>query len=276
MNVNLQDSAIVQQFKQHCSLSEKEKVLLLELEQNPIKVNAGDIIWQENSKVDQFCTISQGWAYSFRNLGDGSRQILKVYLPGDIIGMRDFAFSNRLAGVAMIDDGIVSPFSHEHLLKIFRKSTALTAGLFAIACRQQAILTERLIYLARRTAQQRLAHFLYEMFLRLERIGAVNNGRFRLPLSQEQLGDILGLSAVHVSRTFTAFREEGLVLRDRHRVTLPDPEALALVAEFDGSYLNDAVPALFFDRAWQSHMLAGTAAWNEETMPGKPRTSSAD
>ncbi|SFH90008.1 cAMP-binding domain of CRP or a regulatory subunit of cAMP-dependent protein kinases [Modicisalibacter xianhensis] len=274
--MNLQDSAIVQQFQQHCSLTEEEKVLLLELEQNPLKVNAGDIIWQENSKVDQFCTISQGWAYSFRNLGDGSRQILKVYLPGDIIGMRDFAFSNRLAGVAMIEEGIVSHFSHEHLLKIFRHSTALTAGLFAIACRQQAVLTERLIYLARRTAQQRLAHFLYEMYLRLGRIGAADEGRFRLPLSQEQLGDILGLSAVHVSRTFTAFREDGLVLRDRHRVTLPDPEALAQLAEFDGGYLNDAVPALFFDREWQSHMLAGPTARSDEQMPGKSKAASAD
>ncbi|MFC3294261.1 Crp/Fnr family transcriptional regulator [Modicisalibacter luteus] len=274
--MNLQDSAIVQQFLQHCSLSEEEKVLLLELEQNPIKASAGDIIWQENSKVDQFCTISQGWAYSFRNLGDGSRQILKVYLPGDIIGMRDFAFSNRLAGVAMIEDGVVSPFSHEHLLRIFRSSTALTAGLFAIVCRQQAMLTERLINLARRTAQQRLAHFLYEMYLRLERIGAVNNGRFRLPLSQEQLGDVLGLSAVHVSRTFTAFREEGLVLRDRHRVALLDPEALAQLSEFDGTYLNDAVPALFFDREWQSHMLAGTPIKNEEMVPVKSPSAQAD
>lgn len=253
--MNFQDSAFVRQFQRYYALSDDEKALLFDLARNPIQVSAGEIIWQEDAKADQFCIISQGWAYSFRNLGDGSRQILKVYLPGDVIGMRDFAFSQRLAGVAMIEDGAIYPFSYQHLLQVFRSSTALTAGLFAIACRQQAMLTERLIYLGRRTAQQRLAHFLYEMYLRLDRIGEVDQGRFCLPLSQEQLGDVLGLSAVHISRTFTAFREEGLVLRDRHCVTLPDSEALARVAEFDGGYLNDTIPSLFLDREWQERTI---------------------
>ncbi|MEC9482466.1 MAG: Crp/Fnr family transcriptional regulator, partial [Halomonas sp.] len=172
------------------------------------------------------------------------------FLPGDIIGLREFAFSQRLASVSMIDSGAICHFPHRRLLEIFRTSTLLTAVFFAVASRQQAMLTERLVNLARRTAQQKLAHFLYEMYQRLSHTGSVENGRFRLPLSQEQLGDTLGLSSVHISRTFTLFREKGLVLRERHRVTLSDPEALAKVAEFDGCYLNDNVRPLFLDHEW--------------------------
>lgn len=242
-----QDSCIIRHFRHFCELSSADKSLLHELENSPTGVQAGQSLWQENDKASEFCTISHGWAYSYRNLSDGSRQILEVFLPGDIVGLREFAFSQRLAGVMMIDDGTVCHFPHRRLTEIFRQSDTLTSILFAIASRQQALLTERLVSLARRSAHEKLAHFLYEMYLRLLQTGAYDDGHFRLPLSQEQIADALGLSTVHVSRTFSAFREEGLVLRERHKVTLLDPDALARVAEFDSRYLHDSVRPLFFD-----------------------------
>ena len=86
------------------------------------------------------------------------------------------------------------------------------------------------------------------MYLRLLQTGATDDGHFCLPLSQEQIADALGLSTVHVSRTFSAFREAGLVLRERHKVTLLDPDALARVAQFDSRYLHDSVRPLFSDQ----------------------------
>ncbi|TDX24804.1 CRP-like cAMP-binding protein [Modicisalibacter xianhensis] len=248
--MSLQPSLIIRQFSQYCMLSTEDKEILLSLEQYPIRVSAGQTIWLEGAQPDQFFTVREGWAFSFRTLNDGSRQILKIYLPGDIIGMRDFSFSQRLAGVAMITNGVLCPFNHQQLLSIFHRSGNLTVGFFAIASRQQAMLTERMICLAQRTAQQRLAHFLYEMYLRLKRIGAEKDGQFLLPLSQEQIGEVVGLSAVHVSRTFTAFREEGIVRRERHQVYLPDPGVLAALAEFEGEYLNNEVPPEFLTQQW--------------------------
>lgn len=242
-----EDSCIVRLFNNYCALSVEEKRLLHTLEESPIEVQAGQVLWQECDKASEFCTISKGWAYSFRNLGNGSRQILEIYLPGDVIGMREFAFSQRLTGLAMIDDGVICYFPHRRLTEIFRTSTKLTAVLFAITSRHQALLTERLVNLARRSAQQRLAHFIYEMYERLNQTSAVNGGHFRLPLSQEQIGDALGLTSVHVSRTFTSFREQELVLRERHRICLPNPKALAEVAEFDDRYLNDSLRPLSDD-----------------------------
>nr|WP_297460722.1 Crp/Fnr family transcriptional regulator [uncultured Halomonas sp.] len=242
-----QDSCIVRHFRHFGRLSETDKELLQELEKSPTEVQAGQSLWLENDQASEFCTISRGWAYSYRHLGDGSRQILEVFLPGDIVGLREFAFSQRLAGLMMIDDGVICYFPHQRLADVFQQSLTLTSVLFAIASRQQALLTERLVSLARRSAHEKLAHFLYEMYLRLLQTGAIDDGHFRLPLSQEQIADVLGLSTVHVSRTFSAFREEGLVLRERHKVTLLDTDALARVAQFDSRYLHDSVRPLFSD-----------------------------
>ncbi len=239
-----EDSCIIRLFSSYCALSEEDRRLLHRLEESPIETRAGQVLWKECDKASEFCTISKGWAYSFRNMDDGSRQILELFLPGDIIGMREFAFSQRLTGLAMIDDGMVCHFPHRHLVDLFSTSTTLTAVLFAIVSRHQALLTERLVNLARRSAQQRLAHFIYEIYERLNQTGSFNGGHFRLPLSQEQIGDALGLSSVHVSRTFTSFRKQQLVLRERHRVYLPNPQALAEVADFDNRYLNDSLKAI--------------------------------
>lgn len=237
-------SCIIRHFSHYCSLTEEEKQLLDSLEQSPTPIKAGALLWEAGASANEFCTIRSGWAFSFRHLENGDRQILEVFLPGDIIGLREFAFSQRLDSVRMISDGVVCHFPHRRMLEIFRQSLTLTSVLFAISSRQQALLTERLVNIARRTARQKMAHFLHEMYLRLRQTNRDIGGQFRLPLSQEQLADILGLSPVHVSRTFSALSEEGLVFRDRHHVTIPDLDALATEGEFDDCYLTDSVRPL--------------------------------
>jgi CRP-like cAMP-binding protein len=242
-------SCIIKHFSHYCSLTDDEKQLLTSLEESPTDIKAGTLLWEMGSPANEFCTLKSGWAYSYRHLENGDRQILEVFLPGDIIGLREFAFSERLENVRMIDDGVICHFPHKRMLDLFRRSLPLTAVMFAIGSRQQALMTERLVTLARRTARQKMAHFLYEMYLRLRQTNPNISGQFRLPLSQEQLADVLGLSPVHVSRTFTALSDDELVFRDRHHLVIPDLDALAGEAQFDECYLTDNVRPLLDESA---------------------------
>lgn len=237
-------SCIIKHFSHYCSLTEEEKKLLITLENSPTEIKSGTLLWEMGDAANEFCTLKSGWAYSYRHLENGNRQILEIFLPGDIIGLREFAFSQRLENVRLIDDGVICHFPHKCMLDIFRQSLTLTSVMFAIGSRQQALLTERLVNLARRSARQKVAHFLHEMYLRLRQTNVDISSQFRLPLSQEQLADIFGLSPVHVSRTFTALSEDGLVFRDRHHVTIPDLAALATEGKFDDCYLADNVRPL--------------------------------
>ncbi|MCA1772830.1 MAG: Crp/Fnr family transcriptional regulator [Halomonas sp.] len=238
-------SCIIKHFSHYCSLTEDEKQLLDSLEDSPTNIKQGALLWKMGDEANEFCTLRSGWAYSYRHMENGDRQILEVFLPGDIIGLREFSFSQRLENVRMINDGVICHFPHRRMLELFRQSLPLTSVMFAIGSRQQALLTERLVNLARRNARQKMAHFLHEMYLRLRQTNDDIGGEFRLPLSQEQLADILGLSPVHVSRTFSALSEDGLVFRDRHNVTIPNLDALSVEGEFDAAYLTDNLRPLF-------------------------------
>lgn len=242
--MSLIDTIVMQGLSTQGVLSPEDKALLLGLELSPRYISANEILWDEGAEADLFCVVKEGWAYSYRNLKNGSKQILKFYLPGDIIGIRDFGFTRRLASAAMINKGVICPFSYQQLFKLFGRSS-LAAGIVATATRQQAQLSERLIYLGKYSAHEQLAHFLYEIYVRLKRINAVKDNSFLMPLTQELISDALGMSPVHVSRTFSMLREEGLVIRDRQHVMLPDPEALARLVEFNDSYIDEYLPPSF-------------------------------
>lgn len=238
------DTIVMRVLSTQGALSPEDKALLLGLELSPRYVSANEVLWLESADADMFCVLKEGWAYSYRNLKNGSKQILKFYLPGDIIGIRDFGFTRRLAGVAMINEGVIFPFSYQQLFELFGRSN-LAVGIMATATRQQAQLSERLIYLGKYSAHEQLAHFLYEIYLRLKRINAVEDNSFLMPLTQELISDALGMTPVHVSRTFSMLREEGLVIRDRQHVKLLDPEALARLVEFNDSYIDELLPPSF-------------------------------
>ncbi|CEP36484.1 MULTISPECIES: Crp/Fnr family transcriptional regulator [Halomonadaceae] len=242
--MSLIDTVVMRGLSTQGALSQEDKALLLGLELSPRYMSASEVLWQESEDADLFCVVKEGWAYSYRNLKNGSKQILKFYLPGDIIGIRDFGFTRRLASAAMINKGVICPFSYQQLFELFGRSS-LAAGIVATATRQQAQLSERLIYLGKYSAHEQLAHFLYEIYLRLKRIKAVRDNSFFMPLTQELISDALGMSPVHVSRTFSMLRDEGLVIRNRQHVKLPDPEALARLVEFNDSYIDEFLPPSF-------------------------------
>ncbi|MAM57588.1 MAG: Crp/Fnr family transcriptional regulator [Salinicola sp.] len=223
-----QEGCIARHFSHYGKLSENDRRQLDALESASTSVAKGQVLWHEGDTARDFCALQSGWAYSFRHLEGGARHILEIYLPGDVIGLHEFPFKQRLSSVAMLEDGEIRSIANRQLLNLFRESTRITSACFAACSYQQAVLSERLVHLSRRSARQRVAYLLFEIGCRLRR----NNDetlreRFRLPLSQQQLADALGLSPVHVSRTLTAFRQEGLLKLARGWVHMLDMQALA-------------------------------------------------
>lgn len=165
--------------------------------------------------------IVSGWAARVRILADGRRQFLSFLLPGDLIGMcrqpNPIAVSTV---VALTELSVCTPPAPD-------RSPAL-ANAYAISMAlEEGYLLAQITRLGRFHAQERITDLLLELNERLTMNGMAYNGRFEVPLTQEMLGDALGLTSVHVNRMLQAARQQGdLTWRDR-QVVLPDPEALA-------------------------------------------------
>jgi CRP-like cAMP-binding protein len=108
---------------------------------------------------------------------------------------------------------------------------------FAIKCLEECLVFCRPTWRST-SARQRVAHFLLELLTRLQVIGLADEHSFRMPVTQELIGDALGLSVPHVNRTLRQLRQDELVRIEEHMVILQDAEALAALADFEKSYLS--------------------------------------
>lgn len=227
-------SCIVHQFERFVALTEHEQQLLSRLEQDPRVFDADQEMAAAGSDADKFFTLSRGWACAIRTLADGQRQVLDIFLPGQIIGLREISFSRNLSEIRSLTDVVACPFPRKRLTEIFDAAPRLTDLFFLIMAREQSMLIERVINIGRRNAAERLAHFLVEIQTRL----AIRSLAFTLPMNQTLIADALSLSSVHVSRTFKQLRELGFVENQNGDINIIDLDGLIDFSGFDRSYLE--------------------------------------
>lgn len=132
--------------------------------------------------------------------------------------------------------------SFEEIAAIFRDHPRLAIALFWSTAREAALSGEHLADVGWRSASERLAHFLLEIATRLASIGLSDGRTFDLPLTQAKLADVLGLSIPHVNRMLRRLREEGHIEMSGPRIRILDRAALAVLADFDDSYLTCLPP----------------------------------
>jgi CRP-like cAMP-binding protein len=101
-----------------------------------------------------------------------------------------------------------------------------------------SIYREWIMNIGRRNARTRVAHLLCEFAARLDAQGAAPGQPYKLPMSQTQLGDALGLTAVHVNRTIKGLVKDGLVTQDHRIIAFPAWDILKVEADFDSGYLQ--------------------------------------
>ncbi|BCM85787.1 Crp/Fnr family transcriptional regulator [Methylobacterium indicum] len=182
--------------------------------------------------------ILAGWVCRYKQLADGSRQIMSFLLPGDLCDLNIFLLRRMDHALGTLTPVTVAKISRDLLDRMLNADPRLTRALWWEVLVTAAIHREWLVNIGRRSALERLAHLLCEIFLRQRAVGRAQDGRCELPITQVELADALGLSAVHVNRTLRELRQAGLIdWRDKSLV-LPDLDALTALARFDPDYLH--------------------------------------
>ncbi len=226
-------SCIVDRFTQFAVLGAEEIALLSELELDPRSYAAGTVLCKAGSTATQLFTLVKGWAGIVRHFADGRRQVLDLYLPGQIMRLRELGSEQAQSDLLAFTDIVACPFPRERIDELLARPRLAGALLLTLTA-EQGLLTERITNVARRPALERMAHFLLELRTRL----GAETGAFELPLTQDVIGDMLGLSSVHVSRTLGRLRRLGLVHMADGQVRLLDIGALETLSGFQVGYLS--------------------------------------
>ena len=220
------------------SLSAREVAILAELQVPTRPVRRHGEIVSEGRKYVELYVLLEGIAIRYRVSHTGRRQVFNIVLPGDLIGFPACFFEGALFSIAALEDAQLSSIPMSRLLALFQRHPRLAAILLWQFSCEAAMYTEHLNDLGRRSAVERVAHFLLEFLIRLQAIGRAKERSFTMPLTQEVIGDLLGLSGTHVNRSLRQLRDDRLVSIDGRSVVIEDFEGLAAIADFEKSYIS--------------------------------------
>jgi len=201
-----------------------------------------DIIREGEMPAGVFVVIA-GHACRYKILSDGSRQILDFMFPGDKTELYSLLLKASDHGIFTLGPTTIARIDRDRLIAEMFDHPHVTVALWWNALQREAILRERITAIGRRDAYARVAHLLCEMFERLALVGETVDHNYKLPVTQAELGDALGLSEVYANRMLRRLQNEKLIVSDRRILRIPDLDALKVAAAFDARYLHlDGAP----------------------------------
>ena len=191
----------------------------------------------EAERADNLLIVASGWAYRYTCAPDGGRQLTALLVPGDVANLDMLLFERVAYSVRTLTDVTVVALPRKQALALVDEHPGIAHTFTGLAMIENAIASKWMLSLGRRSAHARIAHLLCEIAIRVG-IEGENDVTFPFPLRQEQIGDVLGLTNVHVNRTVRQLRKDGLIQLCDRVLTIPDLAALRYVAGFDPSYLH--------------------------------------
>ncbi|WP_158808823.1 Crp/Fnr family transcriptional regulator [Beijerinckia sp. L45] len=218
-------------------LSPSDRLVLEEISTGGETHEAGILLAQAGDALEGIFVVVEGLACSFKLRSDGARQITAYLVPGDFCDV-DVAPQIMDHCFGTLSACRIAKVSRETLRQVKQGRPAVAEALHISALVDEATLREWLMNIGRRSAEERIAHLFCELSTRMQAVGLVEDNSFRLPLTQFDLGDTLGLSYVHVNRTLQVLRQQGLIVLRGKTLTILDAAGLKALAEFNPGYLR--------------------------------------
>jgi CRP-like cAMP-binding protein len=182
--------------------------------------------------------VREGWACRYKTLPDGRRQVVDFLIPGDLCDLDIYILGRIDHSIGAVTALEIVEIPPEELQAIADSHPQITRALWWQELVSKSCHREWIVNVGARSAVARIAHLLCEMFLRVESIGGAQDRSCMFPLTQRDLADATGLTAVHVNRTLQRLRERGLISLQQRVLTIPDLAALMEAGEFNPDYLH--------------------------------------
>lgn len=227
----------------------EQEVVMVERTCGPARqVRAKADIIREGERPEGLHVLLDGWACRFKLLPDGRRQIAGLVLPGDVCDLDSLYAQRSDYGVATLTACTVASIDRAVLRGLAAQHAAISEAIGLLLVIDNGMLTERNASLGRRSAREHLAHFLCELLMRLTLVGRARGNGYTLPITQEDISDVLGLTSVHVNRVLQGLRNEGLIQQRGHNLVICEWNTLREIAAFQTTYLHlDKVEESAFD-----------------------------
>ena len=200
--------------------------------------SSGDFIGREGRSASTCAVLTRGFAVRQKLTGSGDRQIVSLHGPGDALNFQNAFLGVPDYDIRSVEDCVASFVDASAIRALAAERPAVARSLLISAFTEASTAREWMLNLGRRNARTRLAHFLCEYLDRISLQGHPADGKYELRLSQEQIGDATGMTAVHVNRMLKALQSDTLIRQMGRFLSVPNMEALMDAGEYNPRYLH--------------------------------------
>ena len=221
----------------HRQLDPGDQALIAEACGRGRQVPAGKDLIMEGDTPTAFMVLLEGWACRYKLLPSGSRQIMAFLMPGDSGGMRGSMRPRIEHSVSTITPARVASIPRARMAEMLIERPGLAQALTSLQSIYDDTLREWMVSLGRRKSVERTAHLMCELYVRSCSIARCGDCRCPMPLTQTEIADALGLTAVHVNRVLRRLRLARIMTVAGGTLTIHDFDSLARIGSFDDHYL---------------------------------------
>lgn len=217
----------------------EELATINDMKKRHLPLPAGSEIIRAGDDSPELYTLYSGWAFRFKTLSDGRRQILNFLLPGDLLGLQAAMFDAALHGIEALTAVQLCVLPRRDVWSLFGTMPDLAFDVTWLGSREESIVDENLASVGRRSAAERVAALIVSLYKRVKLLGQVDAAdSFAFPLTQQHIADALGLSLVHTNKTMAKLKRMGMFTVRNDTLTLTNPRVLERV----GLYFDEEVP----------------------------------
>jgi CRP-like cAMP-binding protein len=207
-------------------VTDEELSAINEIKREHLTMSAGEEIIRIGDEAPEVYTLYAGWAFRYKMLADGRRQILSFVLPGDLLGLQAAMFDAALYGIEALTDVQLCVLPRKKIWALFGQMPGLAFDVAWLGSRSESFVDENLTSVGRRTAAERVAALIVTLYKRAKVLAMVDGETFAFPLTQQHIADALGLSLVHTNKTLSKLKRMGMFKQQNGTMTLTNPRVL--------------------------------------------------
>lgn len=228
----------VQKLSGMADLTADDAAALARATSDPRPYVARQDLIREGDETGPMFVVLDGWACRYKILPNGTRQIMAFLMPGDACDLHIKLLAQMDHGIQAITTAMVATVSRAEMEALMHGHPNIASAMYSSQLVDEGTMRAWIVSMGRRSAPERVAHLVCELYLRARNIGLTGEGEFALPLSQVVLADALGMTTVHINRVLKELRLAGAMALKRGSVTILDPAKLVNIAGFDENYLH--------------------------------------
>ncbi|GAA0675539.1 CRP-like cAMP-binding protein [Sphingomonas insulae] len=228
----------IEKLRKLAELGEPELRALERVTAHPKTIRSRKDLIREGDPPGPVLVVLEGWAFRYKVLPSGTRQIMAFLMPGDACDLHANMLAEMDHSIQTVTEASIATINRADMNEMMTSYPRIACAMYVAQLIDEGTLRAWIVSLGRRSSVERVAHLILELFLRAVRIELSDGTTMELPLPQAVLADALGMTPVHINRILQELRRSGAIELSRGVLRIKDPAALTHISGFDANYLH--------------------------------------